>query len=259
MVSLVGIGNFRGGWYKLGDCSFFYQCFSLFFFSWPVTAYLFNKEYIPVLTYHHVQEEGTFDIDKQGRLIVTPQQLEKQLLYLKLAGYKTITCQELESYYKGKAKLPSKPLLLTFDDGYNSTYELAFPILEKLNIKATVFVPVALIRDEENNRGHPSFFTWQQAREMVDSGLIDIQSHTYDLHKTIKIRNEEKNALTNKMIIGGIRETDKEYNKRIEEDLTKSKKVIEDYLGTKVVAISFPFGDFNKGVIVTAYSSPMQK
>ena len=208
---------------------------------------LHGSHKLPVITYHHIQEKGTFDIEKQGHLITTPEKLEEQLKAVQAAGYHTITIGELQAYHEKKGTLPENPILITFDDGYNSTYQYAYPILKKLNMKATVFVPCVLIRDEENpSLGHPSFFTWQQAKKMYDSGVIDIQSHTYHLHEAVKIDGIEQNAMTHKLKINDKYETIDQYKQRIHDDLKESKECIEKYVGNKIIALSFPFGDYNQ-------------
>lgn len=86
---------------------------------------------------------------------------------------------------KGEA-LPEKPVVITFDDGYQSNYEYAYPILKKYGMKATIFVIGSSVgKDEYKDTGLPMLphFGVSEAREMENSGLISIQSHTYDLHQ----------------------------------------------------------------------------
>lgn len=207
--------------------------------------YLANGENITIITYHHLMEEGEFDVKTQGNLIVSPKRFEEQLKALKKAGYNCIFISNLKDYHEKKASLPKKPLLITFDDGYSSNYDLAYPILKKIDMKATIFVIGNSIRNEKNPAlGYKSFMTWQQAKEMQDSGIIDIQSHTYNLHNTLK-EGEFIPAMTNRLMVNGVKESNKEYEKRIERDLKLSKHEIEKYVGNKVIALSFPFGSYN--------------
>lgn len=118
---------------------------------------------IPVLMYHGV----TDDTWGAAELFVSPSDMEAQIKYLVENGYDTITFEDwdhLEDF--------DKPVMLTFDDGYLDNYEELFPILRKYNAKATIFViTISVDRDERT-------MTSAQAKEMTDSGLVSIQSHT---------------------------------------------------------------------------------
>ncbi|MCL7746776.1 polysaccharide deacetylase family protein [Halalkalibacter alkaliphilus] len=195
-----------------------------------------KSEYLPVLMYHHFEEE----ITDYPSMTVTPETFKNQLLALKEAGYETITTEQaLQFYQKKHDGLPDKPVWITIDDGYLSNYEFAFPILKELDMNATIYVIASKMGKERLNIPH---FTWDQALEMVESGLIDIQSHTYDLH------HREKKGLE-AMLLREERddqeEIDEQYYTRIFDDLQKSIDVIETELGTKVFSFAYPFGAFN--------------
>lgn len=132
----------------------------------------YKREYIPVLMYHDFQE----DISKeQESAVVNPVLFEEQLEMLLENEYTPINFNDLYLYINGKGGLPKKPFIITADDGYLSNYETAFPILKKHNIPATFFVTTRYV-GVDTSRPH---FTWEQAKEMEESGLIDIQSHTH--------------------------------------------------------------------------------
>jgi peptidoglycan/xylan/chitin deacetylase (PgdA/CDA1 family) len=102
----------------------------------------------------------------------------KQMGYLKEIGYNTITFQELLSYKDGGKSLPRKTVILSFDDGYTSVYERAFPILKEYKFSATIFVTTDIqseIFQPFSSLDPP--LTLDHLREMTDSGLISIQSH----------------------------------------------------------------------------------
>ena len=77
----------------------------------------------------------------------------------------------------GGEPLPEKPLLITFDDGYRSNYELLFPLLQAYQMKAVVSIMVYMQDVSADN-----FLSWDMCREMADSGLVEIGSHAYSLH-----------------------------------------------------------------------------
>jgi peptidoglycan/xylan/chitin deacetylase (PgdA/CDA1 family) len=119
---------------------------------------------VPVLMYHAVSDDlwGIHD------LFVSPAELEKQLAYLTENGYTPIFFSDLP-----KVDEISKPVLLTFDDGYEDNYTNLFPLLQQYGVKATCFVITGMLEDEH-------YLTAAQVQEMAASGLVDIQSHTVD-------------------------------------------------------------------------------
>ena len=117
---------------------------------------------VPVLMYHAVSD----DIWGIPELFVSPSELEKQLQAMLEAGYTAITFEDLD-----RIDEIEKPVMLTFDDGYDDNYTELFPLLQKYKVKATVFIIV-------NDIGKNHKLTEEQIREMSDSGLVSIQSHT---------------------------------------------------------------------------------
>ena len=139
---------------------------------------------VPILMYHHLVEEPDDPAIGQDTLWVG--QFRRQLELLRKEGYHTVSIEQLIAFATRGEPLPDKPVCLTFDDGYSSTYELAFPLLKEFEMKATVFViGVSVGKNTYKDTGLPMtpHFTWEQAREMADSGLVSLQSHTYDMHQ----------------------------------------------------------------------------
>jgi len=129
---------------------------------------------VPTLMYHAVSD----DVWGISELFVKPAEMEKQLAWLMENGYDPIWFEDLshlEDY--------DKPVMLTFDDGYDDNYTILFPLLQKYNVKATIFVI-----------GHPNGtahkVTEEQIKEMYDSGLVSIQSHTMT-HGDLGIMDEK--------------------------------------------------------------------
>ena len=119
---------------------------------------------IPILMYHGVSD----DTHGAAELFVRPADLDAQIAYLVENGYDLITFEDwrhLEDY--------EKPVMLTFDDGYRDNYEELLPILQKYNVKATVFVISGSVDV------HNTTLSYMQVRELAQSGLVSIQSHTY--------------------------------------------------------------------------------
>ena len=123
---------------------------------------------IPVLLYHHVSEDHS---DRSG-LTISVAEFDRQIKLMKTAGFQTISLQEFIAYMKGsKVKLPEKPILITFDDGYADNYTNAFPILKKTEFKAAIFM-VGINFDRENR------LSSQNIREMIGSGLLAVGGHS---------------------------------------------------------------------------------
>lgn len=116
---------------------------------------------VPVLMYHAVGD----DCWGEESLFVKPEELEKQLQYLSENGYETIFFEDLSHIEQYE-----KPVLLTFDDGYDDNAEMLLPLLQKYGMKATIFLIAGDV-------GKPHKLTRAQLAELVQSGLVSIQSH----------------------------------------------------------------------------------
>ncbi|WP_235603359.1 polysaccharide deacetylase family protein [Thermoanaerobacter sp. YS13] len=199
--------------------------------------------------YHHLQKEGTFNSKKYGRVVIDPERFEKQMLYLKAAGYHTITLEQLRDFVLYNSPLPPKPIVITFDDGYLSNYIYAYPILKKLGMKAEINVIVSYIPDEVNHQKPGVYipcFTWKQAKEMSDSGIIEIESHTYDLHKYMSNGFRKIPMVMGPVIINGHLETMAQYKKRLYTDFLRSREIIKEKIGKAPICLAYPFGAGNK-------------
>lgn len=135
---------------------------------------VYKKGYIPALMYHKIKDQVE-NTEEDQSMSVSTANFEAQLKALLEAGYTPINFKQLKDYLEGKAGLPKRPILITADDGYLCNYTKAYPILKKYNAQATFFV-TSLYVGVTNEHEH---FTWEQAKEMEASGLIDIQSHTH--------------------------------------------------------------------------------
>ena len=183
---------------------------------------------LPVLMYHHMVPEG----EDCNSMTVTPSKFKADMKYLLQKGYTPILPRDLVS---GSA-LPKKPILITFDDGYTSNYTLLFPLLQELNVKVNINIIVCMPDIPTTN-----FMTWDMLREMSDSGLVEIGSHTYRLHNLGGLGG---NFVPNG--VNGIQrrpgETDAEFRARVLDDIQKSHDRIEEELGVELTCFAYPFG-----------------
>ena len=146
---------------------------------------------VPVLMYHHVSEH------KGALVTMTPENFESHAKFLAESGYKTLSLDEFFAFKKGELELPKKSVLITFDDGWIDNYLVAYPILKKYSLKATIFVVTDWIeRSSEDKRASNDIYipnhnegkrlaydepasavmNWDDLSEMRDSSLVDRKS-----------------------------------------------------------------------------------
>ncbi len=203
-----------------------------------------------VLNYHDVlsAEDARRSLNKMD---VGVEHLEQHLDWLKKKGYKIISVQNIFDAAAGKDTLPDKAALLTFDDGYLSFYTRVFPLLKKYRYPAAVAL-VGTWMDGNVTADEPGkpLLNWEQIREMVQSGLVEVASHSYDLHKGITANpqaNSQAAAVTrlydDPMLVY---ETDEQYRERIQAALLKSAEFIFQHAGIRPRAMVWPYGEYNQ-------------
>ena len=127
---------------------------------------------LPVLMYHHVQDDQVAQKEGYLKLNVSPATFRSQMQYLKDKGYAVLTFKDLDNFFDAGAGLSQRAALLTFDDGYEDFYTQAFPMLREFNFPAALFLPTGLV----NN---PGYLNWGQIQEMASSGLVLFGNHTW--------------------------------------------------------------------------------
>jgi peptidoglycan/xylan/chitin deacetylase (PgdA/CDA1 family) len=177
---------------------------------------------VPVLTYHGINPE----ID--SRYTITPKQFEAQMAMLQHAGFHPISAAQYARFPGGSAKdLPSRPILITFDDGQLDSYRYADPILRRHGFRATMFV----ITDPVD-RGNPFYLRWDEFRKLRDSGRWDLQLHAGAMHKMVPIGHGRQGAAyANRMWLGDRMETFAEYRRRVAADLDTGMRRLRAELG----------------------------
>lgn len=205
---------------------------------WNISS---NEKYtidIPILMYHSIVESATKDTE------VSKSRFEEQIKALKDGGYQAVLVEDLISYvYEGK-DLPPNAICITFDDGYLNNYEIAYPILKKYNMKATIFAIGSSIGAEEyyKDTNYPitPHFNLKQAKEMKDSGIISIQSHTYDMHQW---KPYESGEMIRENILKLENESEQEYINALKEDIKKEQQALSEI--NKVEALAYPSGKYD--------------
>lgn len=176
---------------------------------------------VPILTYHYVRTV-TDKKDVLGiRLSVTPTVFEEQLKTLNSEGYHSITLDDLSAAWESKFTMPSKPIILTFDDGYDDFYTNAYPLLQKYQIKATAYIVPNFL-----NKVH--YMTSAQVKELSLSPLITIAAHTMN-HVDLRKTNQK---ITMQEVLG-------------------SKTYLEKLTGKTVNHFAYPFGKYTNDTVNT--------
>lgn len=194
---------------------------------------------VPVLMYHH------FDQTAQNETTVSAALFEEQIRALSEAGYQAVSFEEMIRYVDDGIPLPEKPVCITMDDGYLSNYEIAFPILKKYNMKATIFaIGCSIGRDTYKDTAFSitPHFSYAQAAEMMDSGLISIQSHTYDMHQWPPYETGEQ---VRKNIDRFADEAEEAYIAVLEEDTQQYRAEFEAQTGHTLNVLAYPGGVYN--------------
>lgn len=187
---------------------------------------------LPILMYHGLLKDPAM----QNDYVISPDLFESDLKYLKKNGYTTILMADLLDYVKNGTPLPEKPILITFDDGYYNNYYYGFPLLKKYDMKALIsIIGIETDRFSKHKDDNPNYsnLTWNHIRKLVDSGLVEIQNHSYDAHHPKGERQGLKPAAG---------ETHKEYVRYLEKDLMKLQKKIREATGITPSTLAYPFG-----------------
>ncbi|MFC3873485.1 poly-beta-1,6-N-acetyl-D-glucosamine N-deacetylase PgaB [Neisseria musculi] len=186
---------------------------------------------------------------------ITVQRLAAHFNWLRDNGYTPVSFKQIEAARAGRAKLPPKPVLLTFDDGYLSFYTRIYPLLKAFDYPA-VFALVTgwmetpqggLVDYGKQKLPRSAFITWEQVREMQKSGLVEIASHTHDLHRSITGNPAGSQfAAVFPEYENGRYETRDAYRQRVRNDLKRSVDIIAARTGVRPNVIVWPYGHFNE-------------
>lgn len=169
---------------------------------------------VPILMYHYIGDLPLPYDQLTYNLTVTPEHFTQQMDYLKKNGYHPITFDDLRAYFSGQQVLPSRPVVITLDDGYRDLYTDAFPILQAHNFKAVAYIVTSFV-------GRPRYVTSAMILQMDKSG-IEIAAHTVD-HADIA-----KSAAP-----------------YVTYEVVASKQWLEKLVGHPVVDFAYPSGKFN--------------
>lgn len=189
---------------------------------------------VPILMYHEVKPA------KSGKDAIQPWELEQDLKWLAENDYTTVTMAELIAYVDDGASLPDKPVVLSFDDGYYNNYVYVFPLLQKYNARIVLSV---LGKNTDDFSEYPSenidyaHMTWEQLALLNDSGLVELQNHTWNLHANTAER------LGCRQRAG---ESDADYAALLTEDVQRLQDGLQEHLGVTPTTFAYPYGKYSE-------------
>lgn len=196
-------------------------CWGLGLLVIAVLAFIYWPTYgVPVLAYHKISnDDSIYSIDKEL--------FDRQMKYLADQGYTSISLDQMAAGLAGKVKLPDKPVVITFDDGYLDNYTTALPILEKYGLRAAIFITVDKV-------GQPDYLSWQQINDMQVRG-VDIGSHTLSHAALTDISPAQR-----------------------EREVLQSKSILDAHLKKPIEFIAYPHGKFDVAFFELLKSSGYQ-
>jgi len=218
-----------------------------------VPAPLVRAATFHVLAYHDVRDSvsGDFDADQYA---VSTRNLIDHFTWLKENGFHPVSVDDLLAAQRGERALPDKAVLITFDDGFRSVYTHVLPLLKLFGYPAVVSLVTDWIEHDANvpqagrTLTRADFVTWQQVAELSASGLVEIASHSHDLHRGIRGNlqgNEQPAGVTLRVGADGSYESAADYRARVRTDLATSVASIEKHTGKRPRVMTWPYGVYN--------------
>ncbi|MEI7024787.1 polysaccharide deacetylase family protein [Paenibacillus sp. y28] len=194
------------------------------------------KDQVAVLMYHHVH-----DTDKSSGTITT-QLFSDQLEYLIEKGYNFISMEQFDEFMNG-GSVPPNAALVTFDDGYNSFYTNAYPVLKRLHIPSITFMITETL-DNPNKWNIPFMTRGDLAAMTMDSTLAEPQCHTHGMHN--KTNQNGAYLITRLPTADGGTETHQQYDSRVVNDIKQCAREIQSVApGIKVDHLAYPYGIYD--------------
>jgi len=175
---------------------------------------------VPILTYHNLGDQA------KGRLVLAAASFREQMQYLKTNGYRVVSLADFIEFTHLGRQLPQKAVVLTFDDGYRSFKDFAYPVLKDLGFTATLFIYTDWVGA---GRGALS---WNDLRELSAAGF-DVQAHTKS-HADLRRAHGE---------------TEAQYTRRMQAELEQPQELFNKNLGRRSQILAYPYGRWEEGLL----------
>lgn len=174
-----------------------------------------------ILLYHHVAE------DTPPSTTISPADFDAHLRYLRDNGFSVISLKRMIDSLRGGQPLPDKAVVITFDDGYISIFDTAFPMLQSYGYPFTLFLST-----EPIDSGQGNYMNWDQIRQMSDAGVI-IANHMVDHPYMLEARGNE---------------SDQQRMDRLRRDLLQAEQRIEEETGQSHRYLAYPYGEYDAAI-----------
>lgn len=243
----------------------FKKIFACIFFIVGISKLTIAQPSFTVIAYHDVVVNNS---QLTGDAI-TVENLVNHFEWLQANHYHPVSLQQIIDAANNKITLPPKSILLSFDDGYKSVYTKVFPLLKLYQYPAIIALIGNFMEEQDSvqytstsKKARTDFLNWNEVIELQQSGLIEVVSHSYNLHKG-EISNQQgnKTASATTFIYDTLLhtiETEKNYTARITADLEKSKQQIFANTQQYPLAIVWPYGRYNDITINLAKQANLQ-
>ncbi len=198
---------------------------------------------LPIVMYHHLSNNPK----SLGDYVISVSQLENDLKYLRENGYETVSTDQLIKAKEGKEKLPKKPCMITFDDGFESTYAYALPLLKKYKMCAVVSIMGKETQKYSDLSDHNlaySYMNWDCVKAADKSGILEVQCHTNAMHELWPRRGCSRNY-------GESRE---QYESALKADIEAFQDKFKSVTGHTTTALALPFGSYSDDTIEIMHS-----
>ncbi|BBH22948.1 polysaccharide deacetylase [Paenibacillus baekrokdamisoli] len=201
-----------------------------------------HTDKVAVLMYHHLDNSNT------NSLTITPALFRQQLTFLKSKGYHFISLHDFRLFMQG-GPVPSNAVLITFDDGYESFYTQAYPILKELSVPAVNFVVTNYLLEVSPYLPHLSVDQIHAMR--TEPPNIDFQCHTHDMHK----KAGRKSYLTAHLVTATGKESQQMYENRVLQDTSTCLQLLNKVGMSELNSFSYPYGIYNSQLSVLLLES----
>ena len=206
--------------------------------------------HVPILAYHDIVSVAS---DEDEPDTVTLDNLIRHFAYLQANGYTPISLKRLDAAISGEQALPPNPIMLTFDDGYASFCTKVLPLLEAYHWPALLAIEGSWLDQQFAGLTPPDavqYLNREQLAQVVQSGLVEFGSHTYNLHYGMQTNplGSKLPAAINRKLDGVNEESTEAWTSRVTEDLLHNQQRIEDLTGQRPTAMVWPFGRYNKTI-----------
>jgi len=232
-------------WGPMSRCSGVFKralLLSLAFFFLAVSPCQGAEKFI-TLVYHDIPE---IPVEKDD---ISRRDFVNQMEYLRSHGYTFISPRDVLAAAAGEAALPDKAVLLTFDDAYTSFYTFVYPLLRFYDCPVVLSVVTSWIEQGGGVYQDKTFMTWAQIREVSESGLVTVASHSHELHRLVNANpfgNVERAPFAFLYLPKEKRyETEAEFRERVRDDLSRSVRLLDAKAGVRPVILTWPYGSYN--------------